>query len=188
MENELGDRGEADEGLIHLSISISTDGDFLRRTCPACGLDFKTATSPDQFSNILTPAIQRTGMEYGIDMGVEEVGDSGTLTCPYCGSRCSRQDAHTDGTMEYCRRIAFREIVLPRIRQAFSGLRDFDAGLMSLTVTHSAGTLPPRPIHGPEPSDLAEVVFLCCMERAKLLPGWLGEAYCPSCGTLTLTV
>jgi len=126
-------------------------------------------------------------MEYGLDFGVEDGDDRGQLTCPYCGSQFSHQDAHTDSTKAYCRRIALREIVLPRIRQAFSGLEGFDSGFISLTVTHSAGTLPPRPIHGPEPEDLVEVVFLCCKERAKLLSGWLGEAYCPNCGTRTFT-
>jgi transcription elongation factor Elf1 len=174
-----------DDDLINLSVSLATDGAFLRRTCSSCGLDFKTETPPDQFAGMLIPAIQRAGLEYGLHLAGEDNGAAAekTLTCPYCRMPSSLQNTLTFEAENYLRRIAIREIILPRVRSIFDGLEDIKGGFISISFSQSDTTLPPRPIHGPEPSDLFEVVFLCCGERAKVLEGWSEELACPACGT-----
>ena len=72
MLDEHEDGVADDEHLINLSFSLASDDVFLRRTCPECGLDFKTETSPDQYASLLNPAIHRVGREYGVDLSGEE--------------------------------------------------------------------------------------------------------------------
>lgn len=176
----------ADDNLINLSVSFATDGVFLRRTCPSCGLDFKTETPPDQFSGMLVPAIQRAGTEYGLHLtvnGQETSAATALLTCPYCDVQSPLQDTLTSEAASYLQRIAMRELILPQLRSMFAGLEDVRGGFVNISFTQTNSTLPPRPIHGPEPSDLSEIVFLCCGERAKVLEGWSDVLACPKCGT-----
>lgn len=177
--------GTADDDLINLSVSFATDGEFLRRTCPSCGLDFKTETPPDQFSSMLVPAIERAGLEYGLHLtGEDEIASASTrLTCPYCTRQSPLQDTLTSEAASYLKRIAVRELILPKIRSMFAGLEDVKGGFINISFSHTNSTLPPRPIHGPESSDLSEIVFLCCGERAKVLVGWSDVLACPNCGS-----
>ncbi len=182
--------GEAESGGedgVRLVASISTDGSFMRRACPACGLHFKTEASPEQFSSILQPIVARATRDYGLSTSVdgEDEHEAADLRCPYCGEVIPAAEAHTAETYAYARHLIYREIVMPMIRNAFGGLGNTRSSFVSFT--YHKGTLPPRPIHGPEPPDMLEANFLCCGKKAKLLPQWLGTVTCPFCGSPTVT-
>jgi hypothetical protein len=181
-EDDLG--GEND---VRLEASISTDDAFMRRACAKCGLHFKTEASPDQFASILQPMVSRATRDYGLSGEADDEGDEEAvgLHCPYCCERTPAATAHTEETYAYVKRLIYREVVMPMIRNAFGGLRNSRSSFVS--ITYEKGTLPPRPIHGPEPPDMLEVRFLCCSKSAKILPEWLGTITCPSCGTPTIT-
>lgn len=183
------DEGTGEDHLINLSFSLASDGKYLRRTCPDCGLDFKTETSPEQYASMLNPAIQRVGREYGIDLATEggSSDESSELHCPYCGSASPQQDTHTEETVSVIHRIAYREIIAPMVREMFSGMDDIDGGMISISFSGGNTPLPPRPIHGPEPEDLCEVRYSCCRQGAKINAKWLGLVTCPYCGRRAVT-
>jgi len=97
----------------------------------------------------------------------------------------------TQETAEYLKRIAYREYVVARINDLFSGIQDsfggrgHSGGLFSISIEfkHTRSVLPVRPIHGPEPSDLMIVTFLCCGKRIKVSEGWTGINVCSFCRT-----
>lgn len=171
---------------VSISLSLSMDKDhFLRRTCPSCGQDFKTVTDEADIVWLMAPQIRRMGLEIG---GAETNGNEheDRLYCPYCGYSTELSKTLTEETTNYIHRHIMREIVLPMTNKAFSGFDDISrntGGLISISFEHSRGTLPPRPIHGPEPSDMIEVEFLCCGQKAKVIEGWANLNVCIFCGT-----
>jgi uncharacterized Zn-finger protein len=170
---------------VHIGLSLSMDKDsFLRRTCPSCGQDFKTETEVADIAWMLAPQIRRMGLEIGEDETQNNSHDD-NLYCPYCGHQTEASNTFTEETVNYIHRHIMREIVLPMTNKAFSGFNGINkntGGLISINFEYSRGTLPPRPIHGPEPCDMIEVDFLCCGRKAKVKEGWVSLSTCVFCG------
>jgi hypothetical protein len=124
------------------------------------------------------------GLEIGGDgTQIDEHEDS--IYCPYCEHKSELSNTITEETVTYIHRHLMREIVIPMTNKAFSGLNDFGrntGGLISINLEYSRGTLPPRPIHGPEPCDMIEVDFLCCGQKAKVIESWISLESCIFCG------
>lgn len=182
----MSDRDENEtQNNVHFSLSLSMDKDrFLRRTCPSCGQDFKTETNEADLAWMLAPQIRRMGLEIGAD-DTRSNRHEDNLYCPYCGHKPEVSDTFTEETIRYIHRHIMREIILPMTNKAFSGIDDASknaGGFISISFEYSRGTLPPRPIHGPEPSDMIEVDFLCCGKKAKVLERWVSLRSCIFCG------
>jgi hypothetical protein len=180
---------------IQLSISISTDRDgFMRRTCSACGRDFKTEIDPADLQSLLSSYCQKQGLEIGAAR--KEGTHTCFLWCPYCSHQDEAQQMMTEETTDYLKRIAYRECVLPMMNQLFSNLQDSfggsrrSGGFISLSVEfkHSRPIAPVRPIHGPEPGDFKRVTFVCCNEKIKLSEYWMDVSLCSFCGTQVVLI
>lgn len=182
-----------DDDSARFSITFALDKDeFLRRTCPSCGRDFKTQADPADLSSILQPAFRRIETEIGeISLATAE-GESNPLylSCPYCNHRAESGDMLTERFQIYLKRFIIREYVLPKVNSMFS---DFAEGLKSTSKSNSFikielkadfdKTLPPRPISGPESPDMTKVEMLCCGRMIKVYDGWFGLEKCPFCET-----
>ncbi|WP_156119802.1 hypothetical protein [Leptolyngbya sp. KIOST-1] len=167
---------ESNEDLS-FSLSISTDKDqFLRRTCPSCGRDYKTDVRDGDLAWALAPQFKRLGFELGkmdeedaaLPNGLDE------LCCPYCEEISEASETLTEETLEYLKRYAIREYVLPQVEQAFSGLASNNKqskGMFSIEINYSRSMRPPRPIHGPEPPDMKIIHMLCCNRRLFRVQG-----------------
>jgi hypothetical protein len=98
---------------------------------------------------------------------------------------------HTVETVEYLRRLVYREYILPQINSTFAGLEDafrgggHGGGFLSISFkfTQTRSPLPVRPIHGPEPADMKIVAFLCCGKRIKVPEAWSAIEGCSYCKT-----
>lgn len=174
---------------VNFHVSLSTDRDgFLRRTCEACGRDFKTEIDPADLQWALSAQCQRMGLEVG---GEPESANviAETLRCPFCEHEAAGTEMHTPETVEYLRRIVYREYMLPQINKAFSGLEDTlgsqrsSGGFLSISLSfsHDRSLLPVRPMHGPEPADMKIVWFQCCGKRIKVPEGWSAIDVCSYC-------
>ncbi len=182
-----------DGDSVRFSITFALDKDeYLRRTCPSCGRDFKTQADPADLASILQPAFRRIETEIGeISISTAE-GESKPqyLMCPYCNHRAESGDMLTNKFQAYLRRFVMREYVLPQINNMFS---DFANGLKSSSRSNSFikfeikadsdNTLPSRPMSGPEPPDMTKVEMLCCGRMIKIYDGWFDLEKCPFCGT-----
>lgn len=188
------DTPETDGQSVRFAVAIATDRDqFLRLTCSECGRDFKTEVDPGDFQWALASQCRRMGLEVG-----GEDGDLGPprIRCPYCGHEDSKAEMQTAETVEYLKRILYREYVLPQVNQMFSGLEDSIGGgdssggifSFSLEFKHNRQVLPVRPLHGPEPADMKIIDFTCCQRKMKVSEGWGGVDLCCFCGeTVALT-
>jgi hypothetical protein len=185
--------GESSENTVQFNLSVTPDRDgFLRRTCSSCGLDFKTEIDPADFAWALTSQIRSVSVEIGIEPPeiAEEVPQE-TLRCPYCQQSAESSELHTEETIEYLKRFAYRDYALPMINRMFSGLADSlntgsrGGGLISFSISleHDRSPLPPRPIHGPEPADMKIVELLCCGRKIKVDERWTEISVCTFCGT-----
>ena len=184
----------------YYSLTFALDrGNFFRRACPSCGRHFKTEAGAADMAHILQPVFRRTESEIRrmetADGHVIEPSVETVLHCPYCGNEDDSAEMLTAEFQEYLERYAFREMIMPQIRQMFSKLSDSfgrhrsrSRGLFSIDVKFEASEdlLPPRPIAGPEPPDMLRVRFLCCDKRAKILDSWHGRIVCPYCGTVDI--
>ncbi len=180
-----------DEDSVRFSITFALDRDeFLRRTCPSCGRDFKTQADPADLSSILQPAFRRMEAEIGeISLSTAE-GEPNRqyLVCPYCHYRAESGDMLTSAFEAYLRRFIMREYVLPKINSMFADLAD---GLKASSRSNSMirfeinadfeSSLPARPISGPEPPDMRKVDMLCCGRSTKIPDGWFELEKCPFC-------
>jgi hypothetical protein len=175
---------------LQLSVSIATDRDhFLRRTCDSCGLDFKTEADAADLQWALAAYCRRSGIDIGepANAGVSPM----RMRCPYCGYEDEVSHTLTEETMEYLKRIMYREYVFPQMEKLFSGLEDsfpgsrHSGGMFSVSVEfkHSRGIQPVRPIHGPDSSEFKIVTFLCCGKKIKIMEGWNDLEACSYCGT-----
>ena len=83
-----------------------------------------------------------------------------------------------------------REVVLPMMRNAFSGLDDTGSsgGFISVRFEYSRSMDPPRPFHGPEPPDMKIIKFLCCGKKAKVADNWYLIEGCIFCGTPVILI
>lgn len=133
----------------------------------------------------------------GLEVGGDD-GDSGPsrIRCPYCGHEDSSAEIHTDETVDYLKRIVYREYVLPQIDQMFSGLEDSighrgrSEGMFSISMkfTHNRAILPSRPLHGPEPGDMKIIDFTCCKKRIKVSEAWAAIDLCSFCGQAVVII
>ena len=181
------------DNQISFNISIGTDRDkFLRRTCPSCGRDFKTEVDPADLAWALTSQIGRASEELGLPaVSVPEDTAESQLRCPYCQHLGPASEVHTEETMDYLKRFAYRNYLVPKLNEMFSGMEDSigrqgggSGGLISFSVSfeHEPIPLPPRPIHGPEPADMKIVEFLCCGQKMKIVEYWTAVSECIYCG------
>jgi predicted RNA-binding Zn-ribbon protein involved in translation (DUF1610 family) len=168
----------------HFQVNVSSDRDgFLRHTCPDCGRDFKTAINDAQLSHLLHSEVERVGREMGLSIADEESDEeNSTLICPYCAHRAKPNDMLPDELLNYLKRQVYRQIVYPMIDKTFGGLADSTRRNNFIRIEYSGSSLPPRPIHGPEPADMKIVNLLCCGERVKISDTWNGMENCPYCG------
>jgi hypothetical protein len=176
---------ENDKAAFNLNVSIDRDK-YFRRTCPECGRDFKTEINEADIAWAVSPQIQRMGLEIGGLTGYEaETPRNTELWCPYCGGKSEASDMLTEELTSYLTHLMMREFVLPMTNKLFSGLEDLgksSGGLISISVESSRSIHPPRPIHGPEPSDMKIVEFLCCKKKAKISDRWYWTELCVFCG------
>jgi len=183
---------DASENQISFNISIQTDRDkFLRRTCPSCGRDFKTEVDPADLAWALTSQIDRGSQELGLSViSVPEDATESQLGCPYCQHVAPASDVHTEETIDYLKRFAYRNYLIPKLNEMFSDLEDSigrgggGGGFISISMSfeHEPRALPPRPIHGPEPADMKIVEFLCCGRKMKIADTWTAVSACIYCG------
>lgn len=175
---------------IQLSVSIKTDRDhFLRRTCPSCGRDFKTEANAADLQWALEAYCRRAGVEIG-GRAAEE-NSSPRIRCPYCQHDEEASNTFTEETVQYLKRILYREYVLPKLNRVFSGLEDSfgqhraSGGFLSISMEfkHNRIMQPVRPIHGPDSCDFKIVEFLCCGKKIKVSEGWNALNICSFCGT-----
>jgi hypothetical protein len=197
-EGQSDDQGEdqdASDQQIQFNLSISTDRDhFLRRTCPSCGRDFKTEIDPADLEWALISQIRRVSREIGeepAEMAGKATQDN--LRCPYCQDVAEASEMHTEETIDYLKRFAYRDYAVPKLNEMFSDLEDSigrggssgGGGFLSISISfkHEPIPKPPRPIHGPEPADMKIVEFLCCGKKIKVSDRWMGVTACTFCGT-----
>jgi hypothetical protein len=174
---------------LTFAVSLSPDRDhFLRRACPSCGREFKTEAEPAESQWALAAQCKRMGVEIGEQGGDER---NAPIRCPFCGHEASGAEMHTEETVDYLKRLIYREYVLPQINSVFAGLEQSlgrgsrRAGGMfsiSLSFKHSPSPLPPRPFHGPEPADYKIVEFLCCGKKIKIPDNFIDVHSCAFCG------
>lgn len=180
----MSEAGDDSKFSFNLNVSIDRDK-FFRRTCPKCGRDFKTGINEADIAWAVAPQIRRMGLELG---GLNEQDPTETksneLWCPYCECRSEVSETLTREITDYITRLVMREIVLPMTNNLFSGLEDIggSGGLISIRIEHSRSIYPPRPIHGPDHSDMKIIEFLCCKKKAKISEGWHGTSLCVFCG------
>lgn len=186
-----------DDNNISFNISYALDeGEFLRRECPSCGLQFKTQVSPAQLTGLITPAIQKIYNEtHNIENDQAEQLTSEVMTCPYCGQENSASAFFTQEFNDYILRWASREIVFPAlenfqntISQMYSGSKSNSKDFFSLTmkVEKSENYKPIRPISGPEVPDMRIVNLLCSNEKIKIYENWGETLFCPVCANKVL--
>jgi|GEM_PF-1367881 len=185
------------DSTMRFDVSISTDRDhFLRRTCPACGQDFKTTVDPADFAWLLSEQIRRSGLEIGaVPLGEEEQAEP-ELHCPYCRNGSKSSEMHTEETIDYFKRFVYRECVVPMLNKTFSDLEDSighghsSGGFLSISVNfeHQPIALMPRPIHGPDAPDMKIVQFLCCDKQMKINEWWNDVTECIYCNAKVVIV
>jgi hypothetical protein len=174
---------------VQFSLEISPDrDDFLRRTCPSCGRDFKTEIDLTDVAWALNTQIHRVSLEVGIPPSeIEQEGTPETLRCPYCLHKAEGSEMHTDETIEYLKLFAYRDYALPLVSKMLSDIADSfgssSGGFISISLSHERPLTPPRPIHGPEPADMKIVFFLCCGKKIKVTDKWMDVTQCTFCGT-----
>lgn len=175
---------------VAFELALTADRDhFFRRTCPSCGLDFKTAIDEADLSTLLAPQVQQIGKEMGAFPSNDVEDHQKTidmLSCPYCGNT-EREDRMLSEDIErYIVRVLFRQVVLPTINAVFSNLATGDGQIRSqgpvrIETEYHRSLLPPRPIHGPDPPDMFILDMLCCGKRLKTVGGALPTGRCPYC-------
>jgi hypothetical protein len=193
QDEEEEEEQDSSDSNIQFNVSISTDrDDFLRRTCPSCGRDFKTAIDPADLAWALSAQMQRMGLEIGpVGADEEEEPTQQQLLCPYCHHSADGSEMHTEETIEYLKRFAYRDYALPMINKSFSDLEDSigsrgsSGGFISISVSFKHEPIPisPRPIHGPEPADMKIIDFLCCGKQMKVADSWMEVSECIYCRT-----
>jgi hypothetical protein len=181
-------QAEFGDNQVTLAASVASDRDrFWRRDCPSCGRGFKTKAEAADLQWLLASQCRRLGFQLGDQ--ADKTSPPVELACPYCGYSAAGADFHTRETVEYLKRLLYREYVLPLVNETFSGLADSIGGRqssgflsMSFQFKHSRPLLPPRPIHGPEVGDMKIVTFLCCGKELKVTENWWAIDKCSYCG------
>jgi len=185
MDDFNDDTKDEQADTVSFQLAISTDnGRFLRRTCPSCGRDFKTEINPADIQWIVAPHMEQMGVDLGGAPDKRSLAED-LLYCPYCDHPSKASDTLTEDTIRYAKLLLTREVVLPMMHRAFSGLNNMGSGLrnsfISISFSYDRGMLPPRPIHGPEPSDMKIITFLCCQKSIKVSDNWWQVSACTYC-------
>lgn len=95
---------------VKFNVPVVTDRDgFFRRACDSCGREFKTEAEPEDLQWALAAQCRRVGLEAGPRS--ETGGVIETLRCPFCDCEAPARDMHTDDTVEYLRRLVYRDLV-----------------------------------------------------------------------------
>ena len=179
---------ESDVQRTQFSLTFSLDRDnFVRRTCPRCGRDFKTETSAADLAAALQPYFREAGIEIGAREEEETDAGKAYLRCPYCGYHAEASDMLTEDLITYTKRLIFREYLQPKLNKELAAIADsFGRGsrnsLVSVTFQHDPSVRAVRPIAGPEPPDMTIVHMHCCNQRIKI-GGWFDLRQCPYCDT-----
>lgn len=192
MDNDSS-QSPASEEKFSLAVTLDRDR-FLRYTCPSCGLDFKLPAADGDLAYLLAPALERMGAELGLSLSSMEASDSvppkGSLLthCPYCNHESNPSSMLTDELRRYLHRWILRVYVLPRLHKtlgsiANSGGSQSQGGFLSISFSleYSRGSLPPRPIYGPDVADMTIISLLCCSNRIKVLDRLIHLSLCPFC-------
>jgi hypothetical protein len=138
---------------------------------------------------LLSEQIKRAGAEIGAVPTGEEGQVETEIHCPYCHHAAKSSEIHTEETVDYIKRFLYREYVIPMLNRTFSDLEDSigrghrGGGFISISFKHEPITLPPRPIHGPEPGDMKIVHFLCCDTQVKVYDSWDDLTACIYCNS-----
>jgi predicted RNA-binding Zn-ribbon protein involved in translation (DUF1610 family) len=176
------------EDNSHYSLSISVDNDYLRQTCPSCGLDFKLTVN----LNDLLHFSELVFKEYDPDLEFnnQEEEFETIYYCPYCKFKSESTEIQTEETIRYVKNLAFREIVYPQIKALTDSMKNLTmkSTFLEIKVEQQQFSKPPLPISGPAIPDMRIVQMLCCEESIKILGDWQGHIYCPICGKETILV
>jgi len=177
------------ENNSHYSLSISVDNEYLRHTCPSCGLDFKLIVN----LNDLLHFSELVFNEYDPDLefnSQEKEELEATYFCPYCRFKSESSEFQTEETINYVENLAYREIVYPQIQALTDSMKNLNlnSSFLNIKVETQQISKPPLPISGPAVPDMKIVQMLCCEESIKILEGWQGNIYCPVCGKETILV
>jgi len=177
-----------EDSRISIEVSLPTDTHHcIRRCCPNCGLDFKVDGSDDLQSDALAWAVGQVARGSGLQVSVED--DEGAdakpkqASCPYCNHSCDEQDFLHPEHWSYMEALIFREYVEPMFNEMMeSSFGNFPSNSsMSVTVTRDPRS--PRPMVGPEPSDMVRIRCLACEATFKVVASWRGSLFCPDCST-----
>jgi hypothetical protein len=184
-----------DSKTVSFSVSISTDREgFLRRECVACGREFKTEVDSSELTWALAAECERAGLQVGMTASNDDTPS--VLRCPFCGHEAPGTDMHTHETVNYMKRLVYREYVVPMLNrfsadleQSF-GRRGRSGGPFSISMEFKASReiSPVRPIHGPESPDMKIIQFLCCGKRIKVPEAWWDIEACSYCGNKVVVV
>src|SRR5258705_1045244 len=182
---------EAAESTIQFDWPVSQGRDgFLRRNCSSCGRDFKTEIDPADFAWALSAQIRRVSLEIGVEPAeIAEDVDQASVTCPYCRYSAESSEMHTEETIEYLKRFAYRDYALPMLNRMFSDFADSLTGgsgsggfiSISISVDHNKLPLPPRPLHEPEPGDMKIGGILCFWGTGKVVATLIDRNVCMVC-------
>lgn len=177
-----------DPSQIRMEVGIPLDAhSCVRVACPNCGLDFKVAMGREDLHDVVAWSVGRA-RQAEVIRNDDSAAATKFVHCPYCACSAASQDFLHPEHWAYLKRLAYREYVEPMLSRmfssAFSGLRDSKF----LRVTHSVGPRSPRPIVGPEPTDMARVRCLACAGLFKVYIAWRGSVGCPHCGIELLAI
>lgn len=179
---------ETSSPKLHYILKLSADRDkFFRRTCPSCGRDYKTEAKGASHDSPLSTRLRR--FEPRRNRSVQDEDHNEYLYCPYCRCRSSASETHTEETVALMRIHAQREVSLPRLNDLFSTTAEMFSRLnrpgsaIKIKSDFSRLTMPPQPVHGPEPPDMKIVHLQCCSKRVKVAEYWHDLRVCPYCGT-----
>lgn len=191
-DNENLEDEDSGHHSIRIEATMEADRDkFMRRTCPDCGLDFKTLADTNDFAWLLHDQAKRQG--YG-GTDSDEPPAVQELCCPYCEAVFDRNKSFTEESINYAKRIIYRDVVVPMLNKSFGDMADeinsrsrsgSRGGFISFKVSmkHNRIPQPVRPIHGPDPADMKIIHFLCCDKKAKILENWNLTRLCVFCCT-----
>lgn len=192
-DEEQDDEQDASDSSVEFNVAIRTDRDqFLRRTCSSCGRDFKTSIDPADLAWALMAHSKRMGLEIGAAPAGQEQAEPTQLLCPYCRHSADASEMHTEETINYLKRSVYRDYMVPMLNRQFSDMEDSigrnrggGGGFLSVSISfkHEPISIPPRPIHGPEPADMKIVELLCCGKRIKIADAWTDVRECIYCKT-----
>ena len=172
---------DQDSSRIQMKIGLPLDGhSCIRVECPNCGLDFKVDVSSQDLQDVVSWSVGRVLQSEGV-RAPQTAEPSKVAHCPYCSHEAVSQDFLHPDHWAYLKHLLVREFVEPMfanmLDSAFGGLRSN----RFLKVTHTRGPRSPRPMVGPDATDMARVRCLACSGLFKVDAAWRGAVRCPQC-------